>query len=197
MSLTNEFTTTTYPPTHHDQYHIRCRIKRPLLSKDLNHFVEFMIEYDPNPIGAPQLPKNPIKFEITPEILTAARRDMIPSLKITGQLDSSTCRLNEPITGEFVIERCEAVIRSVELQLVRVETCGANPGDRDYSRDATEVQNIQIGHGDLLRNIPITIYMILPKFFTCPTLITRNFKIGEFNSKRATVEIKLRDNLLT
>ena len=42
----------------------------------------------------------------------------------------------------------------------------------------TEIQNIQIGEGDVLRGIQIPIYMIFPRLFTCPTLITPNFKIG-------------------
>lgn len=44
---------------------------------------------------------------------------------------------------------------------------------------ATEIQNIQIGDGDVPHNIPIPIYMVFPRLFTCPTLITTNFKIGK------------------
>lgn len=47
---------------------------------------------------------------------------------------------------------------------------------------ATEIQNIQIGDGDIPHNIPIPIYMIFPRLFTCPTLITTNFKIGKYQS---------------
>lgn len=139
-----------------------------------------MVEYDPSPIGAPEMipNKQPLKFHITPESLCATRRDIIPDFSIVGRLDSSIFRLSEPVTGEFVIEKCESIIRGVELQLVRIETCGLTPGDRDYSRDATEVQNIQLGDGNLLRQLPIPIYMILPRVFACPTLITSNFKIG-------------------
>lgn len=43
---------------------------------------------------------------------------------------------------------------------------------------ATEIQNIQIGEGDVCRNIAIPIYMVFPRLFTCPTLVTTNFKIG-------------------
>lgn len=150
-----------------------------MLIKDLVELVEFMVEYDPKPIGAPQLVCQPIRFSIKPESLNAPRHDIIPNFKITGQLDSSVFHLMEPISGQFIIESCEANIRSVELQLVRVETCGLSPGDREYSRDATEVQNIQIGDGNLLRNIPIPIYMVLPRLFSCPTLVTSSFKIGE------------------
>lgn len=162
------------------QYHVKCRIKRPIFHRDLLQVTEFIVEYDANPIGAPPLVKQPARFEITPDIVSATRRDVMPSFKITGQLDSLTWCLSEPVTGEFLIEKCDAVIRSVELQLVRVETCGQSSGARGHhSKDATEVQNIQIGDGDLLRNIPITFHMLLPRLFTCPTLLTSSFKIGK------------------
>lgn len=166
------------------KYRIQCRVKRPFLARDLLQTIDFNIEYDSLPIAAPPFRKQPVKFSITPDSLSGAKAsDSIPNFKITGTIDSLTCLLIEPVTGEFVIEQCDAVIRSVELQLVRVETCGITPGDRDYSRDATEVQNVQIGDGNLLRNVPIPIFMILPRLFTCPTLITSNFKIGKFEQK--------------
>lgn len=167
---------------------MKCCIKRPLLSKDLIEFIEFSIEYDADPIGAPPLVKQPVKFEITPNSLSALRPDIIPNFKITGQLESSVFRLTEPITGEFSIEKCDAMIRSVELQLVRLETCGTTPGDRDFSSDATEVQNIQIGDGNLLRNVSIPIHMVLPRLFTCPTLITSNFRIGTLSTFETDIE---------
>jgi len=154
--------------------------------------------------------RRPVEFKITPESLSTAptvalaRRDQMPQIELEGQLDSLIWRLNEPITGEFVIKRCDVVIRSVELQLVRVETCcmpgrkssianGRNQsllrteatnekgqiGLASGNRNATEVQNIQIGDGDLLRNVPIRIHMVLPRLFTCPTLVTDHFRIGE------------------
>jgi len=44
---------------------------------------------------------------------------------------------------------------------------------------ATEIQNIQVADGDVCRNLPVPIYMIFPRLFTCPTLATSNFKIGK------------------
>ena len=44
---------------------------------------------------------------------------------------------------------------------------------------ATEVQNIQIGEGDVMRDLPFPIHMVFPRLFTCPTLVTANFKVGE------------------
>ena len=85
--------------------------------------------------------------------------------------------MNRPFTGHVILERCAAPVRSIELQLVRVETCGCAEG---YAREATEIQNIQIGDGDIPTNVDIPIYMVFPRLFTCPTLITTNFKIGRW-----------------
>ena len=44
---------------------------------------------------------------------------------------------------------------------------------------ATEIQNIQVADGDVCRGMEIPLYMVFPRLFTCPTLFTDNFKIGE------------------
>ena len=77
----------------------------------------------------------------------------------------------------------EAAIKSIELQLVRVETCGCLEG---YAKDATEIQNIQIAEGDVCRNMSIPLYMIFPRLFTCPTLATDNFKVMSCASTSAS-----------
>ena len=38
------------------------------------------------------------------------------------------CNLDDPFTGEVSLSESDAVIKSVELQLVRVETCGCADG---------------------------------------------------------------------
>ena len=45
---------------------------------------------------------------------------------------------------------------------------------------ATEIQNIQIADGDVCPGLPIPIFMIFPRLFTCPTLQTNNFKVGKY-----------------
>lgn len=42
---------------------------------------------------------------------------------------------------------------------------------------ATEIQNIQIADGDVARGLAIPMHMIFPRLFTCPTLVTDNFKV--------------------
>lgn len=90
-----------------------------------------------------------------------------------------------------MIEHASAPIKSVELQLIRVETVahaegvardGTNvsissrpPVGSDFGIEyttATEIQNVQIGWGDVCRQMAIPIYMIFPRLFTCPTMLT-------------------------
>uniref|UniRef100_A0A6I8S8U1 Vacuolar protein sorting-associated protein 26C n=1 Tax=Xenopus tropicalis TaxID=8364 RepID=A0A6I8S8U1_XENTR len=122
-----------------------------------------------------KLPPTPVDFTITPETLQNVKeRASLPRFLIRGHLDSTNCMITQPLTGELLVETSEVAIKSIELQLVRVETCGCAEG---YARDATEIQNIQIAEGDVCRGLPIPIYMVFPRLFTCPTLETTNFKI--------------------
>lgn len=153
------------------QYLLKCDMKRPLLNKDLQKVSEFIVEYKE---GDKAMPK-PINFNITPESLQNVKeKSKIPRFAVIGKLDSTVCCINQPFTGELIVERCEVPIKSIELQLVRVETCGCAEG---YAKDATEIQNIQIGEGDVNHGIAIPIYMVFPRLFTCPTLVTTNFKV--------------------
>ena len=45
---------------------------------------------------------------------------------------------------------------------------------------ATEIQNIQLGDGDVCRNLIIPIYMIFPRLFTCPTMLTESASCRDF-----------------
>ncbi|GLG95709.1 Putative down syndrome critical region protein 3 [Gryllus bimaculatus] len=156
------------------QYLLRCEMKRSFLAKDLVKVAEFIVEYKPS--GSEKATPHPVKFSITPESLQNVKdKSRIPRFSVTGHLDSTVCCITKPFTGELVVESCEVPIKSVELQLVRVETCGCAEG---YAKDATEIQNIQIGEGNVPCGIAIPIYMVFPRLFTCPTLSTSNFKVG-------------------
>ncbi|KAE8621468.1 hypothetical protein XENTR_v10004843 [Xenopus tropicalis] len=156
------------------QYTLRCDMKRSLLAKDLTKSCEFIIHSLPQKA---KLPPTPVDFTITPETLQNVKeRASLPRFLIRGHLDSTNCMITQPLTGELLVETSEVAIKSIELQLVRVETCGCAEG---YARDATEIQNIQIAEGDVCRGLPIPIYMVFPRLFTCPTLETTNFKIGK------------------
>lgn len=76
--------------------------------------------------------------------------------------------------GEITVDQCGMAIRSIDLQLMRVETCG---GDHSFSKESSEIQSIQVADGDVARNLSIPLYMIFPRLFSCPTLETSQFKI--------------------
>jgi hypothetical protein len=94
------------------------------------------------------------------------------------------CNINKPFSGEFSIVEADATIKSVELQLVRVETCGISTksilfsGCADgFAKESTEIQNIQIAEGDIQRNLTVPLFMVFPRLFTCPTLIAKTFRV--------------------
>jgi hypothetical protein len=41
----------------------------------------------------------------------------------------------------------------------------------------TEIQNIQIGEGNVVRGLPIPMHMVFPRLFSCPTCISQLFRI--------------------
>ncbi|KAG7398554.1 Down syndrome critical region protein 3 [Phytophthora boehmeriae] len=123
------------------------------------------------------LPDSPQEFHITPDSLENVRAQSlsaVPYFHITGKVHRTNCPVNLPFTGEIVIEEAKSPIKSVELQLIRVESVAHAEG---VARDATEIQNVQIGWGDVCRQMAIPIYMIFPRLFTCPTMLTPAFKV--------------------
>lgn len=165
---------TTYETYHgvfvNIQYVLRCEMKRGAFSKAVTKSIEFIVEASKtNETG------KGVDFTISPASLENLKdRQAVPDFSVEGKLHTSVCSITKPFTGEITVLKSEASIKSIELQLVRVETCGCLEG---YAKDATEIQNIQIAEGDVCRNMSIPLYMIFPRLFTCPTLATDNFKV--------------------
>ena len=152
-------------------YTLKADMKRPLLSKDLQKVSEFIVEYSSNE----KVVDKPVEFTSSPSSLENVNKQAnVPDFLIRGKIDSVNCCIKKPFSGEVIVEKSSIPIRSIELQLVRVETCGCAEG---FARDPTEIQNIQLADGDVCRGLTIPIYMVFPRLFTCPTLSTSNFKI--------------------
>lgn len=156
------------------QYLITADMIRPLLAKDVKKTCEFIVETPPRDVA---VDTKPVEFTITPESLENVRQSSlshIPRFRLTGRLDAAACSVVKPFTGTLVVEESAALIKSIEVQLVRVETCGSSEG---LAKEATEIQSIQVADGDVCRNVEIPIYMIFPRLFTCPSVAVRNFQI--------------------
>lgn len=156
------------------QYVVTVEVRRGMLSKNLKRQLEFVVEA---PETGRQIKPQPSPFSLVPESLENVKKSSlhhIPAFKIVGRIDSVACNIAQPFTGEITIEECSATIKSVELQLVRVETCSYADG---LAREATEIQNIQIADGAVCYGWPIPIHMVFPRLFTAPTVTSRTFKV--------------------
>eukprot|EP01138_Halocafeteria_seosinensis_P005697 gb/GECG01005824.1/.p1 GENE.gb/GECG01005824.1/~~gb/GECG01005824.1/.p1 ORF type:complete len:100 (+),score=5.41 gb/GECG01005824.1/:1-300(+) len=83
--------------------------------------------------------------------------------QVTGKLYNINASLNQPFLGHLRLEQSEATVRSIDVQLIRVESAF------NYT-ESTEVQNLQIADGHPAHNMQLPIYMILPRLFTCPSV---------------------------
>jgi len=163
-------------------YSISVNCDRGMMKKTLQREIEFIVEVPTAKTGEPA----PATFDITPESLenvSASVLATIPRFRVTGRLHRSYCPINQPFTGEVIVVESAAPIRSLELQLVRVETVVL---DGASNREATEIQNIQIGEGNVCRDTVVPMYMVFPRLFSCPTIISTRFKI-EFEVKLCVV----------
>ena len=154
-------------------YTISVECKRGMLSSNLTREIEFIIEV---PESGDQ-PAEPVPFEITPQTLENVRKSsvsQIPPFKLAGKLFRTNCNLADPFKGSIVVETSEAAVKSIELQLVRVETVAYAEGQ---AREATEIQNVQVADGNVCRDLVIPLYMVFPRLFVCPTVDTLNFKV--------------------
>lgn len=122
---------------------------------------------------------SPVEFEIRPDSLENVRKTsvaQIPKFRVRGILHQTSCSLSRAFTGQLVVEESEARIRSLELQLVRVESVATGAGG-DMVTESTEIQNLQLGDGDVSRGLPLPIYMVFPRLFTCPTVVSERFRV--------------------
>lgn len=104
-------------------YSLRCDVKRSFLSKDLQKTQQFLVQYK----SKPRELRKPVPFSITPASLASGAAGA-PDFLLKGCLDCTKCNIEEPFTGHVILERCSVPVRSLELQLVRVETCGCAEG---------------------------------------------------------------------
>jgi hypothetical protein len=119
----------------------------------------------------------PYEFEMTPQTLEKIKinQQKIPKFKLVCKVDNTNCDLNNPFDGCAIVKDSEIAIKSLELQFVRNETVNLPTGD--ILSEISEIQNLQIGDGDVNRDVDIPLFMIFPRFFACASLETKIAKI--------------------
>lgn len=156
-------------------YIIKVNCDRGVMKKGITKEVEFIVEV---PIKK-NLEQESGNFDISPDNLEGTSGldpSSFPRFKIMGKVHRYNCPISQPFTGELVIEHSDAPIRTLELQLVRMESILSDSGSISL-KEATEVQLIQIADGDVCRNLAIPMYMVFPRLYSCPTLLTNSFRI--------------------
>lgn len=115
----------------------------------------------------------------------------MPDFHIVGSIDKLHIDIDSALSGFIRIVKCSVPITSVEIQLARSESC-ASELRQDKGREITEIQNIQIGDGDVLRgDWDIPIFMRFPRWYTSPAIRTPNLRVDVEVSLVVTFEGKL------
>lgn len=168
------------------QYTLAVHLKMGMMQQDVKKSIEFIVEI-PEPASTLQV--KPAKLNITPASVERMHSGLkIPDFRVCGKIDNLRCDLRKPMTGEIIVDKCTTGLSSIDLQLIRIETCGCSEG---IAREATEIQSIQLASGDVCQGEQwvLPVHMFFPRLFTCPTMSSRNFKI-EFE---VNVVVKLSD----
>ena len=120
----------------------------------------------------------PYEFSIKPNTLEKVKinQSKVPQFGFSCKIDNTNCDLNLPFDGTITVKESEIQIKSIELQFVRNELI-ILPGGEELS-ETSEIQNLQIGDGDVNRNVEIPLFMIFPRFFSCASLETKIVKIS-------------------
>lgn len=118
--------------------------------------------------GRKLVPKN---FVISHDNLETSTTGKIPKFRFEGLIFSTNCQFTDPFDGNIIKRESELNIKSLEIQLVRVETF-------EEKTQATEVQNIQVADGDCVEDIEIPTYMLFPKLYSCASCEHAKFAIN-------------------
>lgn len=112
----------------------------------------------------------PQKFSITPDKIASQAGSTAPKFEFFGEISSTNCQFNECFDGNLICKDSELQIKSIEIQLVRVETF-------EGKTNPTEVQNIQVADGNGIPDLEIPMYMLFPKIYSCATCEHTKFRI--------------------
>eukprot|EP00250_Pteridium_aquilinum_P012219 c20579_g1_i2 orf=119-1066(+) len=166
----------TYHGAHINiQYVLTAEISRGYMQKSLSASLELIVESSRGKVPRPSSQADSVHFYITQD---TQKHSLLPSIRsggfrVTGRV-LTRCNLMEPILGEILVEHSAVPIRSIDLNVLRIETIVLN--DRAAS-ETTEVQATQVADGDICRGLPLPIYLILPRLLTCPTLSSGSFSL--------------------
>lgn len=119
----------------------------------------------------------PYYFTLTPKNIedNKLQNEKLPDFNIECFINNINCNFNKPFDGYIIIHNCNVEIKSIELQFLRHEEAEISGSKIN---ETTEIQNLQIGDGDVNKNVEIPLFMIFPKTFSCASIDTPIFKLS-------------------
>ena len=119
------------------------------------------------------------QFNLNPKKIESNKlenQSLMPQFEIFGFLENVNCCVDKPFNGFLNIKECSGQIKSIELQFLRNEKILYK--DLQGTSEVSEIQNLQIGEGDVIRNLEIPIFMTFPRGFCCANLETKDASIS-------------------
>eukprot|EP01016_Furgasonia_blochmanni_P037458 TRINITY_DN4417_c0_g1_i6.p1 TRINITY_DN4417_c0_g1~~TRINITY_DN4417_c0_g1_i6.p1 ORF type:complete len:314 (-),score=77.31 TRINITY_DN4417_c0_g1_i6:308-1249(-) len=156
-------------------YEIKVEMKNQAgsIAKAAANFYVFVPEFGRQAFRNKVVTPTPVNFTLESPQTEVGNKKISP-FKVTGRLESTVLSINDEVTGEFTLENCESDIRSIEIQLVRVESI---VGKSAKFLQATEIQNLQVADGNISKGVVVPIYMTLPKYFSCPSVHHKEYRV--------------------
>lgn len=119
------------------------------------------------------------QFSLNPKKIESIKlndQKLMPKFEIDCFLESVNCCVDKPFNGFCNIKECSTQVKSIELQFMRNEKI-LNKEFEGVS-EVSEIQNLQIGDGDVIRNLEIPVFMTFPRGFCCATLENKDVCIS-------------------
>lgn len=119
----------------------------------------------------------PYEFEIKPSSIEKIKIDQnkIPQFLVKCHIDNTNVNISKELDGWLSVIECETPIKSIELQFVRNEKVFLNTGDN--LSEVSEIQNLQITDGDIIRGSEISLNMLFPRHFCCASIENKVVKL--------------------
>lgn len=119
------------------------------------------------------------QFNLNPKNIEScqlADPNKMPKFQMEGFLENINCCIDKPFNGFCNIKECSTQIKSLELQFMRNEKVLHQ--EFQGNGEVSEIQNLQIGDGDVIRNLDIPVFMIFPRGFCCANLDTKEVSLS-------------------
>ena len=119
------------------------------------------------------------QFSLNPKKIESNKltdQNLMPKFEIDCFLENINCCVDKPFNGFCNIKECSTQIKSIELQFLRNEKILHK--DFPEISEVSEIQNLQIGDGDVVRNLEIPVFMTFPRGFCCANLENKDVCIS-------------------